>query len=135
MGKRLKRYLKYIEHVVNVYEAKYTEGVCKDVAADTEFNEDDVPALDLVMEDLSTQIEYFQHERHMHLLVTLGFAIMTLMSFFAAMFMASSMILAMWIIPLVFLVLLIPYICHYYLLENGVIKLYSYRDRLTFLKH
>ena len=38
---------------------------------------------------------------------------------------------AMFALTVLLLILLIPYIRHYYILENGVQKLYTYYDRLT----
>lgn len=82
---------------------------------------------DSVMKDLLIQIQFFQHERFVHLIVTVTFAILTLMTLFACLFADN---IALYIMLVLFLVLLIPYIRHYYILENGVQKLYTFYDRL-----
>ncbi len=80
-----------------------------------------------LMEDLLVQIGFFQHERLIHLIVTFLFAILTFL-FLLFGFVAPSP----WLVLLVFvfLILLLPYIRHYYILENGVQKLYTYYDAL-----
>lgn len=74
------------------------------------------------------QIQFFQHERLIHLIVTVTFAILTVLSIFAFLALEQIGLLALCIL---LLVLLIPYIRHYYILENGVQKLYTYYDELV----
>ena len=76
-------------------------------------------------------ILFFQHERLIHLLVTLSFAAMTLASFFVFLITDYLPVTAL---AALFLVLLIPYIFHYYHLENGVQKLYDLYDQLKSLQ-
>lgn len=79
-------------------------------------------------EELLTQIGFFQHERLIHLIVTVTFAILafgTLIFNFLNENLLSYLLLAL------LLILLIPYIRHYYILENGVQKLYRYYDKLS----
>ena len=64
-----------------------------------------------------TQIQFFQHERLIHLIVTVLFALMTT-SVVVGLVGTGSIWLTLLLIPL--LILLFPYINHYYLLENGV---------------
>lgn len=71
------------------------------------------------------QIEFFQHERFIHLIVTVTFAILLLMSILVGFFQMNVTVL---LLDTLFFVLLVPYIKHYYLLENGVQKLYCYYD-------
>ena len=78
--------------------------------------------------ELLVQIGFFQHEREIHLLVTIAFALLTMMVFTANLFLNYP---GMYLLFLLFLVLLIPYIRHYYILENGVQKLYTFYDALT----
>ena len=80
-----------------------------------------------VMNDLLIQMGFFQHERFIHLVVTVPFAILTLLTLFACLFADN---VALYIMLVLFLILLIPYIRHYYILENGVQKLYTFYDRL-----
>ena len=79
----------------------------------------------LVLEEHLVQIGFFQHERLIHLLVTLAFALFTLGGILAV-FLTSE--LCAIVLTVLFLVLLIPYIRHYYLLENEVQKMYAQYD-------
>ena len=85
---------------------------------------------DAVIEEHLVQISFFQHERLVHLLVTLAFAIMELGSAVAAMLAPSPLSAAL---MLLLLVLLVPYIVHYYFLENETQKLYAQYDRMLAL--
>lgn len=71
--------------------------------------------------ELLTRIGFYQHERLIHLIVTMTFAIMTVISFF--MLVQSGSLTAL-LLSLLFLALVIPYIYHYYFLENSVQELY-----------
>ena len=79
----------------------------------------------LVLEEHLVQIGFFQHERLIHLLVTLAFALFTLGGILAV-FLTSE--LCAIVLTVLFLVLLTPYIRHYYLLENEVQKMYAQYD-------
>lgn len=68
------------------------------------------------------QIAFFQHERFVHLIVTVLFAICTIASLITS-FCTSS--IAFIVLTLAFLCLLIPYISHYYFLENQTQALYD----------
>lgn len=74
------------------------------------------------------QIGFFMHERLVHLLVTITFAILTVGSMLYAVAFPS---LGMLLLITAFLCLLVPYIWHYYLLENGVQKMYEQYDQMT----
>ena len=78
------------------------------------------------------QLTYFMHERLVHLLVTLTFAILAFVTFFMAVMNFSIGIIVLFF---AFLILLIPYIMHYYLLENSVQYMYRQYDRLQQLIH
>jgi len=82
---------------------------------------------DELREDLLIQISFFQHERLIHLIVTVTFALLTVLTFFCTFFYQN---IGLYLLLLLLLVLLIPYIRHYYILENGVQKLYQYYDKL-----
>ena len=83
--------------------------------------------LEAFRRDMLIQIEYFQHERLIHLIVTITFAIVTFIALAIAIFGAPQA----YILVLLLVVLLAPYIKHYYLLENGVQKMYTYYDALV----
>ena len=76
---------------------------------------------------LLVQIQFLQHERFVHLLVTVLFALLFVGTLFVSLMVPS---LVLFLLMFAFLVLLVPYIRHYYILENGVQKLYEYYDRL-----
>ena len=71
---------------------------------------------------LLRRIQFYQHERLIHLLVTLAFALFFLLSLFMALILKQLGIL---VLTGLFLVLLVPYIKHYYFLENSVQELYT----------
>lgn len=75
-----------------------------------------------------TQISFFQHERLIHLIVTVTFALLEMLSLILVMFQFSIIAL---LLSFVILILLIPYISHYYLLENGVQKMYEQYDQIV----
>ncbi len=73
------------------------------------------------------QLQFFMHERHVHLLVMLTFALFAFGTF-GLLFMnfQPSLLLLM----LAVFVLLVPYVLHYFLLENSVQKMYEQYDAL-----
>lgn len=73
------------------------------------------------------QIGFFMHERLIHLIVTMVFAMLTVLCILYAI---SNPTAGMLLLILAFMVLLIPYIMHYYLLENGVQKMYRQYDEM-----
>lgn len=73
------------------------------------------------------QIGFFQHERLIHLIVTVTFALLEMMSICMTL---VSFSLFLGLLTLLLLVLLIPYIRHYYILENEVQKMYGQYDRM-----
>ena len=77
------------------------------------------------------KISFFQHERLIHLLVTLAFALLTMLSF---IFLFINPTIPTAILTGLFFVLLIPYIFHYFFLENSVQEMYKQYDKLNLLK-
>ena len=77
-------------------------------------------------EEMLIKISFFQHERLIHLLVTLFFGI--LLVFFLILFQFEQIVLFA-IIPV--LILLFFYILHYYKLENGIQYLYKLYDKVN----
>ena len=75
-----------------------------------------------LLDEVLTQIKFFQHERLVHLIVTffegigtvlfLGFALLT-------------NIIGMYLLFFLGILLFFPYILHYYYLENGTQSLYK----------
>lgn len=78
-----------------------------------------------LLEDLLLQISFFQHERLIHLIVTVTFAILTMMAILCCLFLSVP---SLFLLVFLLLVLLVPYIRHYYILENGVQRLYRDHD-------
>ena len=71
---------------------------------------------------LLIRISFYQHERLIHLLVTLAFALFFLLTLFVFLIKGG---VGLMILAVLFLVLLIPYIKHYYFLENSVQQIYK----------
>ncbi|MCM1298640.1 MAG: hypothetical protein NC203_04945 [Firmicutes bacterium] len=69
-------------------------------------------------ESMNMNIGFFQHERLIHLIITMTFAVMTVLSL-------SMTLQQVYLLPLFVLILAltVPYVFHYYFLENGVQKL------------
>ena len=81
-----------------------------------------------------TQVAFFQHERLVHLIVTVTFAVLELLTVCAYVIVGaldSTLSFPLLILALLIIVLLIPYIKHYYLLENEVQKMYVQYDRIA----
>lgn len=71
------------------------------------------------------KINFFQHERLIHLLVTLFYALLFLI------FLALGFVhYIFFIITFILIVFLICYIIHYFHLENGVQYLYKQYDKM-----
>ena len=83
-----------------------------------------------MLEEHLIPIGFFQHERLIHLIVTMLFAIITFIC--VAVYIISGEIYVLALIGIL-LVLLVPYIMHYYLLENETQKMYVQYDKI--LKH
>lgn len=73
------------------------------------------------------KLQYFQHERLIHLLVMLTTSIAALLSFFFTLILDIPVFL---ILTFVLLVLSIAYVIHYFKLENGVQRLYKLGDKI-----
>lgn len=89
--------------------------------------DDENADLDRLEKNLLIKIGFMQHERFIHLIVTCLFAVLLFMSII--LFFVSELA-AMLLISLLMLCLVIPYIAHYFFLENGVQKLYGIYDKL-----
>lgn len=81
-----------------------------------------------IADSLLIQIQFFQHERLVHLIVTVTFAILTMIAVLGCVLSPQIPLFAL---VALLLILLGPYIRHYYILENGVQKLYICYDRLA----
>ena len=77
------------------------------------------------------RVGFFQHERLIHLIVTVTFALLEMLAIVLNVISDSLFTL---LLPIVILILLIPYIRHYYILENEVQKMYVQYDRMRRLQ-
>lgn len=101
MRENLKQYNAYLDEIINGSEIK---------------NKEDL------LDEILTQIKFFQHERLVHLIVTFFEGIGTVL------FLGFGLItgnLGMYLLFLVGIMLFFPYILHYYYLENGTQALYK----------
>ncbi len=106
MEKRILNYRKYIDELLQ---------------------QEDVDWEKLIKEHL-IQISFFQHERLIHLIVTVTFALLEVIAV-ALCVLAFSPGVGM--LALAILILLIPYIRHYYILENEVQEMYFQYDKMV----
>ena len=102
MGNKIKN---YINHIDNLLEAD-----------DNNTDWDNEIKKHLIM------ISFFSHERLIHLIVTALFAIITIIVF---LHLLTNFTITICILMALLLILLIPYIKHYYLLENSVQYMYE----------
>lgn len=80
-----------------------------------------------ILEEHLTQISFFQHERLVHLIVTVTFAILEMLSLAVTVLAFSPTLM---VLDVLFMILLIPYVRHYYILENETLKMYGQYDEL-----
>lgn len=74
-----------------------------------------------------THIGFFQHERLVHELVMILFALLTVGGILFVVVMPEIPVM---LLDMLFFALLVPYVKHYYGLENGVQRLYDVYDKL-----
>ena len=74
-------------------------------------------------DEMLQRIAFYQHERIVHLIVTMSFGVFFLLSLI--MYLNISGV-GLMILTVLFLVMLAAYIKHYYFLENSVQKMYLY---------
>ncbi len=101
---------KYIEEYIKEVELK--------IAKKKRFSEKDKL-------EFKDKIIYFQHERLIHLLVTLFFVL------FTCIFLALGMVSYLFLIPFgIGIIFLVFYIIHYFFLENSVQYMYRLYDKM-----
>lgn len=83
---------------------------------------------DAVIKEHLIQVSFFQHERLVHLIVTITFALLEVIVIGLCV---TAFSLGLGLLALALLILLIPYIRHYYILENEVQKMYVQYDRMS----
>ena len=83
-----------------------------------------------MLSEFETKISYFQHERLIHLMVTLAFATWLLFEIYCLFVLPSEFLIAGILMVLIFFGLSVGYVMHYYFLENSVQKMYHMRDEI-----
>lgn len=81
-----------------------------------------------VIKEHLIQVSFFQHERLIHLIVTVTFALLEVIVIGLCV---VSFTLGVGLLAIALLILLVPYIRHYYILENEVQKMYGQYDRMV----
>lgn len=109
MRKNLAEYIKYVEGI-NINEKVKDE----------------------VLNEILINIGFWQHERLVHLIVSFFTGIAMVLVFIGSLAIDNF---ALFLLFMILLLLFIPYIFHYYFLENGVQKLYDLYNNLGNKKH
>ena len=109
MTERVKKYMAYIDSLIESNDP------------DTDWDEETARHL--------VQIKFFMHERFIHLIVTVLFALMAIMVL-GIFLLSSEFSWPVMVLFLLIMVLLVPYVKHYYLLENSVQYMYVQYDRM-----
>jgi hypothetical protein len=117
-------WLEKTEQSAQTQEDGNAEGITRTEEQDA--NERERIVRDKLKEHL-TQIGFFQHERLIHLIVTVTFALLEMLAILLSVIADSLFSI---LLPVVILILLVPYIRHYYILENEVQKMYMQYDRI-----
>ncbi|MCR5738134.1 MAG: hypothetical protein K6G64_10870 [Eubacterium sp.] len=108
MRRRIENYMKYVETML---EKEMTD-----------------EERETFLEHFLVQLQFYQHERLIHLLVTLTFALIGIISLLLNYFIISIVVAVFSTGTLIFLLF---YIRHYFFLERSVQKMYTYYDRLN----
>ena len=111
---------KYVQQTMNAVQ-KYIDEEMKNAPAEKTKE---------VLSEFETKISYFQHERLIHLLVTLTFATWLLFEIYCLFILPTEFLIAGILLVLIFFGLTIGYVMHYYFLENRVQKMYHMRDEI-----
>ncbi len=77
--------------------------------------------------ELLQRIAFYSHERLVHLIITMSFAVFFLLALMMCFMVKNTGLV---ILAILLLALLIAYIKHYYFLENSVQKMYLYYYKL-----
>lgn len=113
MEKRILRYRHYMDELLSDIENNHNKSK---------------EELEALRAEHLVQVSFFQHERLIHLIVTVLFALLEVISL--VMVMMSPELFTL-LLTVTVLILLLPYIRHYYILENEVQKMYKQYDKLS----
>lgn len=81
-------------------------------------------------EKLLIKIKFFQHERLVHLIVTMTMSLLTILIVLGLNIVREEVLIPFSLLFGAFLILTAAYLVHYYRLENAVQELYGYYDEL-----
>jgi hypothetical protein len=81
-------------------------------------------------EALLTKIKFFQHERLIHLIVTMTMSLLTLITTGILFMVEGDVLIAIMLLFGLLLILTAAYLSHYFKLENHVQSLYEYYQRI-----
>lgn len=112
MEKRILAYRRYMDELLQKREA---EGSM------------DEAEMEALKREHLVQLGFFQHERLVHLIVTVTFAVLELLSLLMTLLFQELFPI---VLTLLVLILLLPYVRHYYILENEVQRMYKQYDRI-----
>ncbi|MCL2018412.1 MAG: hypothetical protein FWG70_01525 [Oscillospiraceae bacterium] len=112
MGKQLKECLKEHEKVLSDEE----------IRSSAEWN--------ALAENLMIRIKIFQHERLIHLIVTMTMCLLTIIVACALFTIGEAALVPFMLLFVMILILTAAYLSHYFKLENGVQSLYGYYYKL-----
>lgn len=107
MADRIRQYMAYIDNLLDTQE----EGINWEAEIQKHL----------------VQIAFFAHERLIHLIVTVTFAILTVMAF---LYTIDHFSVSMVLLIFALMCLMVPYIKHYFLLENSVQDMYEQYDKM-----
>lgn len=117
MKERIQNYMRKIDNDILNYEAY--KNLTKE-------------QYDAAIKEHLIQISFFQHERFIHLIVMILFAIITIgCVLFTVVFFNMPVL----ILTILSFILLVPYVAHYYLLENNVQRMYTQYDKMVELRN
>ncbi|MBR6255765.1 MAG: hypothetical protein IKR23_00175 [Lachnospiraceae bacterium] len=141
MRKRVNNYLAYIDKIL-AHELPVTASFDADGKYVEKAAKDEAPTrkdYEKLAETHLSQISFFQHERLVHLMVTILFSALTFAVFVLLYIqiggitqsgLSEGFSWGLLILFLLLVVLEVPYVMHYYLLENSVQKMYKQYDEL-----
>ena len=129
MRKRIIGYRKRIDNLILKLESEIHTGVGSTKESktnrDTVSKDESAINIDRVIEEHLVQI---------HLIVTVAFALMTIISIVASVLAPADETMGFLILTASLIILLVPYILHYYILENETQKMYEQYDKLLEIK-
>ena len=97
---------------------------------DNDMKTSDIAKTRRVLSEFEIKIAYFQHERIIHLMVTLSFALFLLLSIGGIFIFPREFTICAILLTCIFFGLTIGYVMHYYFLENSVQQMYHMRDEI-----